>query len=370
MARYKEIYETLKAEIRSGKFGPGNVFPSERALMRRFSVARETVRHAIGELRKQELVEPRQGTMNVLSFRARERAAGVFGMIIPDGYYEFYRRIAAGIKETARRQCGYSLLSADLDSTDQYVRLDQAVRFAEVCVREKVGGVFFQPLQMTKDSEKANRLILDILSKANIPVVLIDSDIVPPPHRSTYDLVDVDNIAIGYDLGMHILSRGARNIVFFLKPYAAPTSLLRAYGVSLAVTESGFPWRAENVVFAEPTDVAFVKALFRRRERPEAIIASNDYVAFLLLKSIREAGLKVPDDVLLAGVNGDCLATESVPQLTTMAQPCEQLGAEAVHLMRRRISEPEGSPREVSLVAKLIVRASTRRKIHRKGKRN
>jgi len=35
-----------------------------------------------------------------------------------------------------------------------------------ICVREKVGGVFFQPLQMTKDSEKANRLILDILAKA------------------------------------------------------------------------------------------------------------------------------------------------------------------------------------------------------------
>lgn len=371
MARYKEIYETLKSEIRGGKFDPHNAFPSERALMRRFSVARETVRHAIGELRKQNLLEQRQGTLNVLSFRAKERASGVFGMIIPDGYYEFYHRIAASIEDTARSQCGYSILSADLSATDQFSRLEQAIQFAEICVREKVGGVFFQPLQMTKDSEQANRMIIDILAKANIPVVLIDSDIVVPPNRSCCDLVDVDNIALGYDLGMHVISEGAKSILVFLKPFAAPTSMLRGYGVSLAATESGLRWRAENVIFADPSDVALVKGLVRRRNRPDAIIASNDYVASLLLKSFVEIGVKVPDDILLAGVNGDSLATESIPKLTTMAQPCEQLGAEAVYLMRRRIAEPNSAPREISLVSKLIVRESTRRlRNSRNGKVN
>ena len=368
MARYKEIYETLKAEIRGGKFDPHNEFPSERALMRRFAVARETVRHAIGELRKQNLLEQRQGALNVLSFRAREKAAGMLGMIIPDGYYEFYRRIALSIEETARNQCGYSLLAADFKAeTDQYARLDQAIQFAELCVREKVGGVFFQPLQMTKGSEGANRVIFDILSKANIPIVLIDSDIVPPPHRSDYDLVDVDNIAIGHELGMHVISEGAKTIMAFLMPFAAPTSLLRGYGVSLAATESGLGWSSENVIFADPSDVALLKKLFCRRRRPDAVVASNDYVASLLLKSFGEIGVKVPDDVLLAGVNGDSLAAETVPPLTTMAQPCEQIGAEAVYLMRRRIADPDSAPREISLSSKLIVRASTRRNRNKHG---
>ena len=144
-------------------------------------------------------------------------------------------------------------------------------------------------------------------------------------------------------------------------PFAAPTSLLRGYGVSLAATESGLRWGSENVIFADPSDVAFVKSLFRRRRRPDAIVASNDYVASLLLKSLGEIGVKVPDDVLLAGVNGDSLAAEAVPPLTTMAQPCEQLGVEAVYLMRRRIAEPDSAPREISLTSRLIVRESTKR---------
>ena len=147
MPRYKEIFETLKAEIRIGKFGVGCSFPSERALMRRFSVARETIRHAIEELRKQNLIEARQGTMNVLTFRARERATGTFGVIVPDAYYPFYSRISAGIEHFAKRtkEGAFTLLSADLGSGGRPSQASRALEFAEVCIREKVCGVFLRP---------------------------------------------------------------------------------------------------------------------------------------------------------------------------------------------------------------------------------
>ena len=102
MPRYKEIFETLKAEIRIGKFGACGSFPSERALMRRFSVARETIRHAIDELRKQNLIVARQGTMNVLTFRARERAIGTFGLIVPDAYYPSRARVSSATLACSR----------------------------------------------------------------------------------------------------------------------------------------------------------------------------------------------------------------------------------------------------------------------------
>lgn len=165
MPRYKEIFETLKAEIRIGKFGACGSFPSERALMRRFSVARETIRHAIEELRKQNLIEARQGTMNVLAFRARERATGTFGVIVPDAYYPFYSRISAGIEHFAKRtkEGSFTLLSADLGSGGCPSQASRALEFAEVCIREKVCGEFFQPLQLAKESERINKAILSLL---------------------------------------------------------------------------------------------------------------------------------------------------------------------------------------------------------------
>ena len=364
MPRYKEIFETLKAEIRIGKFGACGTFPSERALMRRFSVARETIRHAIDELRKQNLIEARQGTMNVLTFRARERAIGTFGLIVPDAYYPFYLRIGSGIEQCARnaKVGSFSLLSADLGTGGRPSQAARALDFAEVCVREKVCGVFFQPLQLAKESERMNRSILSLFDKANIPVVLLDSDIVPPPRRSQYDLVGVDNIAIGYELGKHVIKRGAKRVIYFSNPYAAPTSLLRGYGVSLAVTESGLPWKDENAFFADPTDVTAAKRLFASKKRPDAIIAVNDYVASLLLKTLKQIGKRVPNDVLLAGVNGDSLSAEAEPPITTAVQPCERIGEAAVQLMLQRIADPGLPPREVHFTAPLDERLSTRRR--------
>jgi LacI family transcriptional regulator len=370
MSIYRDIFETLKREIQVGKFDVDGKFPSERALMRRFSVARETVRHAIVELRKHNLIEPRQGTLNVLTFRARERAIGTFGVIMPDAYYQFYSRIQSGIEKNAHDGGSgiFSLLSADLGSNGRSSQIARAFDFAEVCVREKVLGVFFQPFQFERDSEKVNKAILSVFDNASIPVVLIDSDIVAPPRRSGYDLVGVDNVALGYELGRHVITRGARKIIYFSNPYAAPTSLLRGYGVSLAVTEVSLPWRNDSVFFADPTDKAAARRLFSSKKRPDAIIAVNDYVASLLLKTLNAIGIRVPVDVLLTGVNGDDTSSQSNPPITTAVQPCERIGEAAVQLMLQRIKDPLLPPREMLLTASLEVRSSTRRKAERTSK--
>lgn len=360
--KYENILDELRKDIRSGRFDGAGTLPSEHMLMRRFAVARGTVRRALEELRRSNLLSGGQGTPMKLTFRARERAAGTFGVIVPDAYYQFYARICNGIERSARAaKSGFSLLSADVRTSDPSVQIERVLRFAEVCVREKVSGVFFQPIQMAKESERVNRAILSVFDTAAIPVVLIDSDIASPPCRSRYDLVGVDNIAIGYELGRHMLSRGAKRIVYFSKPYAAPTSTLRGYGVSLAVTVAGLPWRDENAVFAEPDDLRMLRRLFSGKRRPDAIVASNDYVASLLLKGLSEIGLRVPQDVLLAGVNGDTLSAEANPAITTSAQPCEAIGAAAVRLMLERIAEPGLPPRLVSFSARLEPRASTDR---------
>lgn len=361
----KVISEILRQEILSGKFDIVRKMPSDRMLMRRFAVARATVQAAMKELLDKKLIDRKPGYGTFLSERAEISAARRFGVIMPDVYYLFYARICCGIELAAKEQ-GWTILSAALGSAGMRERALRAVEFAEVCKREKVSGVFFQPLQFLKDGEKFNRSILAVFKKAKIPVVLLDSDFVAPPNRSKYDLVGVDNIAIGYELGRHVIKHGAKRIIYFSNPFAAPTSLLRGYGVSLAVTESGLPWKDENVFFADPTDTAAAKRLFASKKRPDAIIAVNDYVATLLLKTLKAIGQRVPHDVLLAGVNGDRISAETEPPITTAVQPCERVGEAAVQLMLQRIADPSLPPREVHFRASVEERLSTRR---RKGKK-
>jgi len=357
----REISERLRQEILDGKFDDARKLPSEHQLMRRFSAARETVRAALKELLDKKLVERRHGYGTFLADIAKTKAAQKFAMIVPDAYYSFYERICRGITDAAKER-GWTILSAALGSGSMRERAVRAVEFSEVCKREKVSGVFFQPFQFLKDGEKFNRSILAVFKKARIPVVLLDSDFVAPPNRSEYDLVGVDNTNVGYALARCVIAAGAKRIIYFSNPLPAPTSLKRGTGVGVAVTEAGLKWTKDRVFFANPDDTRAAKRLFDGPKRPDAIIAVNDYIASILLKTLKAIGKRVPEDVLLAGVNGDSLSEESIPPITTCAQPCERIGEAAVHLMLQRIADPDLPPREVYLAATLVERESTRRK--------
>ncbi len=354
----REISERLRQEILDGKFDDARKLPSEHQLMRRFSVARETVRAALKELLDKKLVERRHGYGTFLADIAKTKAAQKFAMIVPDAYYSFYERICRGITDAAKER-GWTILSAALGSGNMRERAVRAVEFSEVCIREKVSGVFFQPFQFLRDSEKVNRGILKLFKSAGIPVVLLDSDFVTPPSRSEYDLVGVDNTGVGYMLAKHVIAAGAKRIMYFSNPLPAPTSLKRGTGVGIAVAEAGLPWRKDSVFFADPTDTRAAARVFAGRSRPDAIIAVNDYIASLLLKTLKAIGKRVPEDVLLTGVNGDPVAEESDPQLTTVVQPCHDIGRAAASLMFERLANPDFQLREVFLSARLEERRST-----------
>ena len=365
MGKGKNIGEVLRAEIVSGKYDRTRKLPSDRMLMRRFSVARATVQAAMRELFDKKLVERRPGYGTFLADLAETKAAQKFAMIVPDAYYPFYARICRGIEDAAKKR-GWTILTAALGSGSMRERALKAVEFSEVCIREKVSGVFFQPLQFLRDGEKMNRGILKLFKQAGIPVVLLDSDFVAPPSRSEYDLVGVDNTWIGYALARHVIAAGAKRIMYFSNPLPAPTSLKRGTGVGIAVAEAGLAWKKGSVFFADPTDVRAARRVFAGRNRPDAIIAVNDYIASLLLKTLKAIGKQVPDDVLLAGINGDPVSEESAPPLTTVVQPCHEIGETAVSLMFERMANPGLLPREVFLAGRLIERESTSHKRNRR----
>ena len=355
----KKISETLIAEIGAGKFA--GRFPSERALVRRFAAARETVRAALRELEEMRLIRRKVGRgTTVMPTGARRRS---FAILLGNGYNinPFYAAMRNGVERAlARRGC--SLFSISSLGQRESERMSHAREFTRMCVGERMSGVFMQPLHFLRNGERANRAILSALDEAHIPVVLIDSDFVQPPRRSAYDLVGTDNLRIGYDLARHMIDAGAKRIVYVSEPRPAPTSMLRGMGVGAAVSEAGLKWRTEDMVFMRSSEMrSAVRRLFAGKNRPDAIIACHDYIGVELLEELRRAGLDVPADVLLAGVNGNHVSAECDPPLTTFVQPCEEIGSAAVELMLSRIENPSLPPREVMLASRFVARSSTTR---------
>lgn len=357
----RAISEILRQEILSGKFDAVRKMPSDRMLMRRFAVARATVQAAMKDLLDKKLVDRKPGYGTFLSVGASRRAGARLGLVVPQSDVDFYWRICRGVEDRAHA-CGWSVLAAPCNYGSLRERISRAAEFVGVCKREHVAGLLVQPVQFLKDSESLNRKLFDLIRRNEIPAVLIDSDYLAFPERSDYDLVCSDGFGIGHRLARHVIGRGARRIIYLSSPMSAPTAFNRAIGIANAVLAAGLPWDEGSVVFGSPCDEALMKRVFRRAKRPDAVICTGDSIAVELSSALGKLGLRVPDDVMIAGVNGDPVGERADPKITTAEQQCRQMGAAAVDLLVQRIGNPDLAPRTLMFNVGIIERESTARR--------
>ena len=113
-----------------------------------------------------------------------------------------------------------------------------------------------------------------------------------------------------------------------------------------------------TVLTGDSKDVPFVAALVKKH-RPHAIVCGNDRVAADMLASLNAIGKRVPQDILLAGFDDVNFARFVSPGLTTMHQPCTEIGRAAYETLLARVRDPDSPPRTVNFFAPLVVRAST-----------
>jgi len=92
--------------------------------------------------------------------------------------------------------------------------------------------------------------------------------------------------------------------------------------------------------------------------RPDAIFAASDIMAIGAMRALREAGLRVPDDVAVVGFDDLPQSAYSDPPLTTVRQPIYRLGTMTVDSLLDLIEYPDSSSRRIVLPTELIVRAS------------
>ena len=352
--RYLEIADELCADIRAGKYRLRHSFPSLTMIMRRFGVARATAAKCVDELKHRGVVAafPRSG----ITARNTNRT---IGLILPGiAYSEFFPPIMSGISRRCQ-DSGYSLLFGDIYSKHPDVRAQQAKALAESFAQKHVAGVIFQPISFVSDATRINKEIVAILSDAGIPVVLIDYDIVPPPERSDFDLVGINNFDAGRRLAAHLLAAGAENIHFLMYHNCAASGSNRLEGVNFANFRGGH--NCSNILQADPEDVAAVRA-YLKKHRPDAIICGNDTIAAFLKHTLDALGKRVPEDIMLAGFDDVQFASVMTPKLTTIHQPCDEIAAMAFQALQERIADPSLPPREIYLPAPLVVRQSTVRK--------
>lgn len=353
--KYLQIVESVRQSIEAGRYRNGVRLPSETELVRRFGVSRMTVVKAMRQLQQEGLLVRRAGSGTY----ATEAAAGqkpVFGLIIPDlGQTEIFEPICQGMSASPNA-AGHSLSwghSAGRGADKE----DEAQRLCQQYIEQRVSGVFFAPIEFGPRHDQVNRRVLKALKTARIPVVLLDRCVLEFPARSEYDLVCLDNRRAGYIMTDHLLKQGAKRVAFLAVEGSAETVDDRIAGYREALFAQGLAVEREMVVRGDPSDTTLISGVLAA-QRIDAFLCANDRTAAQLMQTVLGLGLKVPQDVRIAGID-DVRYAELLPvPLTTLHQPCMEIGAAAIATMLDRIANPHLAARTVQLNGHLVVRRS------------
>jgi GntR family transcriptional regulator of arabinose operon len=355
LSKHELIRQTLTEAIASGQYQAGQRLPTESELVKRFGASRPTVNRALRELQLTGMIERRAGSGSYVRADALARGE-VFGLLIPElGRTEVFEPLCRGMAEA--QHGGHHVLLWGSSISESSNIEEQAAQACRQLMAKKVSGVFFAPLELTSEKDSLNRKITDVFDRAGIPIVLLDRDLVPYPERSSYDLVGIDNRRAGYVITEHLLKCGCRRIAFVGRPRSAPTVDARIGGYREAILDAG--GGAEPHVFrVEPEDRDAVRRILDD-VRPDGFVCANDFTAANLLRTLDALGVSVPDDVRLAGIDDVKYASLVSVPLTTIHQPCADMGAMAISAMLERLRNPKLPARDILLSFHLVVRESS-----------
>lgn len=113
--------------------------------------------------------------------------------------------------------------------------------------------------------------------------------------------------------------------------------------------------------FSEESGYRAMMELLHLHERPAAIFAGNDVIAYGAIKAIKDSLLKIPDDISIVGFDDDFLSRYLNPPLTTVSLPAAGLGSESAKLLIRLIlGKKQVNPKQVILPSHLLIRKTCR----------
>jgi LacI family transcriptional regulator len=275
------------------------------------------------------------------------RKTSTLGVVLPDLYGEFFSELIRGIDSCAR-ESGYHVLVSGSHSDRSEI---EAVLRA---TRGRVDGLIVMSPDLDSRTLKAS-------PHDGLPIVLLNGN------GSRFDSIHVDNYGGALAVVRHLIGLGHRRIAHLSGPAGNRDAAERLRGYRDAMRTVSRHLARDLVIEGDFREGAGYRAgglLLGRKALPTAVFAGNDAMAIGLLAAFQEAGLRVPDDVAVAGFDDIPIARFMTPALSTVRVPIAELGAKATHRLLQHLAAPNGhAVRHETLPTTLVVRDSSGGKI-------
>jgi len=308
-----------------------------RALQRPEIVSAET------RQRVYEAIERLGYTPNAQARNLRTARTRLVIALVPDIANPFFSEVIRGMEQVAHEN-GYSVLLGDTQSS-----LAREQAYADMVAARQVDGLITLMRHLPK-----------IQVSGRLPVVNACEYV----KNRDITSVRVDNFAAAKVAVNHLLTLGHRRIAFVSGPADSPISVDRRHGYETALKQAGITPATSLVApgdFSMEAGVRAIESFLARTQKFSAVFCSNDEMAIGAMRALATHGLDVPGDVSIVGFDDIRFARYTSPALTTIAQPKNEIGREAMRMLIELLNDPSTPVLKRVLSADLVVRGSTAR---------
>lgn len=287
---------------------------------------------------------------NALARSLRRGRSGLLGLLVADVASPFFAAVTKAIEEDVAR-AGYSLLLCA--TGDDPARERQHLAMLR---HLRADGLIASPCGENDEQIMA-------LAERGIPIVLLDRRL--RRTRAVLDVVQADAAGGTAQAVDHLIDCGHQQIGLLPGPLQLSSARDRLAGYWRAMTRRGLPYDdalVEECPYTMEGGRAKALRLLHLHPRPTALLAGSELIMLGALQAAREIGLRVPQDVAVAGFAESEWPSFVEPPLTAIVRPAREMGLTAARLLRERLEldgQSTPAPREILLPTRLVVRQSS-----------
>ena len=302
-----------------------------------------TTRQAILDAARQLNYQP-----NLLAQSLKNQATYTVGVVIPDIERPFFAAAVSGIQQVAT-EAGYRVMICQ--SKESYLT---EVSNVQALVASQVDGLL---ICHSRETENFDHVLPEVCR--GIPVVHFDR----VDESLSSARVMIDDWGGAFAVTEHLILEGCRRIAVLAGPESLLISRQRVAGYRSALRQHGLPFQADWVsygTFQTESTLATLDRWLALPEPPDALFAIRYTDAFTVMAELKRRGLRIPQDMAVAGFGDEFLATMVEPSLTTVDLHPQRIGQQAAHLFLEQIAQRENfQPRTCVMAGDLIIRQSS-----------
>ena len=298
-----------------------------------------------------ELAEELGYRSNHFARNLRNQRTNTIGVIANRLNSYFMSTVIAGIEKTLNED-EYNLII-----TQSSELFKKEIAAAKTMFNSRVDG-----LLVTLSYETENLHHFDPFIKKNVPVLFFDRC----EEHDGITRVLIDNKKSSYQATSHLIEQGCKRILHITAPQKRNLYVQRMNGFRQALQENNLEFNDDLTYICNLSMEAGIESaqyILNMQQRPDAVFVANDNCAIGCMLSLKEAGIRIPEDIAVVGFNNDPVSKVIEPNLTTINYPGYEMGEVAA---RNLINHLNGthlihSTNTIVLRSELIIRASSQR---------